>query len=52
MGIQGSGDSDDLGIFVSGTLRYVDMAFEEIADLLTIGFEVSQVFSRSIHYES
>ena len=52
MGIQGSVDSDDLGIFVSGTLRYVDMAFEEIADLLTIGFEVSQVFSRSIHYEA
>ena len=52
MGIQGSADSDDGGIFVSGTLRYVDMAFEEIADLLTIGFEVSQVVSRSIHCEA
>ena len=47
MGIQGSADGDDEGIFVSGTLRYVDMAFEEIANLLTIDFEVSQVFSRS-----
>ena len=45
--MQGSADSDDGGIFVSGTLRYVDMAFEEIANLLTIDFEVSQVFSRS-----
>ena len=49
MGMQGSADSDDGGIFVSGTLRYVDMAFQEIADLLTIGLEVSQVVSRSIY---
>ena len=47
--MQGSADSDDGGIFVSGTLRYVDMAFQEIADLLTIGLEVSQVVSRSIY---
>ena len=40
--IQGSTDSADLGLLVSGTLRNVDIALEELADLSTIGWDDMQ----------